>query len=204
MDAPAGCPNVTGPPAPIFKNPRGLGCSGPVTCCFPSPPAYRQLPGGTQVPLFLPPTPRSTHLLGPALQQPPPHTSVPPGLQSSVGSEPCTHSHAVTGLFQDRAGPFLWAPHFPFRTWLWTCFCDDRARCTACNTYRLEIKCLWLKHTYYKYWVNTSVDLYLIGCFQVCLVLQQLFSYRGVVPHGRVVESRVATEVLQVWVRSVF
>lgn len=108
------------PSCPNLQNPRGLGCSGPVSCCFPSPPAYRQLPGGTQVPLFLPPTPRSTHLLGPALQQPPPHTSVPPGRQSSVGSEPCTHSHAVTGLLQARAGPFLWPTRFPFLTGLWT------------------------------------------------------------------------------------
>lgn len=57
---------------------------------------------------------------------------------------------------------------------------------------------------YCKYWVNTPVDLYLVSCFYICLVLQQLCGNGCVPNHGRVVQSGAATLVLYIEISSVF
>lgn len=130
---------------------RACGLLLPLPTCMPT-----ASPASNGWPFLLPCIPSSTHLLRPCLHSSHPRIiSLPTGLQSFVGSEPGTHSHAVTASAsfwgEREAGKHSWALFMntpflqPSLTPLWSCFHGDRTWCTVCSIYLLEMKYLWLK-----------------------------------------------------------
>lgn len=139
MDALARCPVVTDLRAPIFRTPESWGAQGLWPAAFPphlhahSSPCRYQI----SIPPAMHPQQHPAPKALPA-QQPPPHHFPPQqAFKSFVGSEPGTHSHAVTasasfwGRREAEKHSWTLLMNTPFLqpslTRLWSCFHGDRS-----------------------------------------------------------------------------